>query len=112
MSESVLATRGRSARSVIVALGGSVEKVRVNMKGGLLESENVEGAESVAVILGGVGRDGRVVKVISLSPTSVQGILVGDGVGISPADHSSGLEDDRASNGFSLADGQCVMESV
>ena len=113
MSESVLATRGRSARTVIVALEGSVEKVRVNMKGGLLESEKVEGAESVAVILGGVGRDGRVVKVISLlSPMSVQGILIGDGVGISPADHCSGPEDDRASNDFSLADGQCVMESV
>ena len=113
MSESAHATRGRSARTVIVVLGGSaMEKVRVNVKGALLESGKVEGAESVAVILGGVGRDGRVVKIISLSPTSVQGILVGDGVGISPADHSSGPEDDRASNDFSLADGQCVMESV
>ena len=113
MSESVLRTRGRSARTVIEALGGSVtEKMRVNVKGGLFESEKVGGAESMAVILGGGGRYGRVVKVTSLSsPTSVQGILVGDGVGISPVDHSVPLED-RASNDSSLADSQCVMEFV
>ncbi len=52
MSESLRATRGRSARTVIAAWG-SVEKVRVNVKGGLFKSEKVEGAESVAVILGG-----------------------------------------------------------
>ena len=83
-----------------------MEKVRGDVKGALLESEKVEGAESVAVILGGVGRVGRVVKVISLlSATSVQGTLVGDGVGISPVDHSLGPENDRASNDSSLADG-------
>lgn len=81
-----------------------MEKVRVNVKGGLFESEKVEGAESVVVILGGAEGEVRVVKVISLSLTSVQGILVGDGVGISPADHSG--------PDSSLADGQCVMESV
>ena len=109
MSESMQVTRGRSARTVIAAWG-SVEKVRVNVKGGLFESEKVEGAESVAVILGGAEGEVRVVKVTSLLPTSVQMILVGDGVGMSPADHS-GLGD-RASNDSSLADGQCVMESV
>lgn len=106
MSESVQVTRGSSARTVMLAAGGSVmEKVRVNVKGGLFESEKIEGAESLAVILGGAGGVVRVVKVISLSPTSVHGILVGDGVGISPAAHS-GPEGDRASNNSSLADGQ------
>ncbi len=109
MSESLRATRGRSARTVIAAWG-SVEKVRVNVKGGLFKSEKVEGAESVAVILGGAEGEVRVVKVTSLSPTSVQVILVGDGVGISTADHSG--PGDRASNDSSLADGQCVIESV
>ena len=70
MSESMQVTRGRSARTVIAAWG-SVEKVRVNVKGGLFESEKVEGAESVAVILGGAEWEVRVVKVTSLSPTSV-----------------------------------------
>ena len=107
MSELLQATRGRSARTVIAAWG-SVEKVRVNVKGGLFESEKVGGAESVAVILGAAEGEVKVVKVTSLSPTSVQVILVGDSVGISTADHSG--SGDRASNGFSLADSQCVME--
>ena len=109
MSESLRATRGRSARTVI-AVWGSVEKVRVNVKGGLFESEKVEGAESLAVIFGGVKGEVRVVKVMSLSPTSVQVILVGDGLGISFAEHSG--PGDTASNDSSLANGQCVMESV
>ena len=82
----------------------------MNVEGGFLKSKKVEGAESVAVILGGIKGEVRVVKVTSLSPTSVQVILVGDGVGISTADHS-GLGD-RASNDYSFADRQCVMESV
>jgi len=80
------------------------------VKGGLLESEKVGGAESVAVILGGAEGEVRVVKVTSLSPTSVQVIVVGEGVGMSTADHAG--PGDRASNDSSLADGQCVMESV
>ncbi len=82
----------------------------MNVKGGLLESEKVGGAESVAVILGGAEGEVRVVKVTSLSPTSVQVIVVGEGVGMSTADHAG--PGDRASNDSSLADGQCVMESV
>ena len=64
----------------------------MNVKGGLLESEKVEGAESVAVILGGAEGEVRIVKVVSLSQTSVQGILFVDGVAI--------------------FNGLCVMESV
>lgn len=110
MSESLRATRGRSARTVIAA-GGSVENVRVNVKGGVFEREKVGGAESVAVIVGGFEGEGKLVKVMSVSPTSVQGILVGDGGGISTAEHS-GPAGDRAFDDSSLADGQCVMESV
>ena len=82
----------------------------MNVKGGCFESEKVAGAESVAVILGGAEGEVRVVKVTSLSPSSVQGILDGDGVGISAADRSG--PGDRAFNDSSLAGGQCVMESV
>lgn len=112
MSDSLRATRGRSARTVI-AVGGAVEKVRMNVKGGLLESEKVEGAEeSVAVILGVAGGKVRVVKVMSLSPTRIQAILVDDGVGMFPADRSGPGPGDRVSNDSSFVDGQCVMESV
>ena len=106
MSRSLRTTRGRSASNVI-PISGSVEKVRMNVKGVLFESEKIEGAESVAVILGGAEGEIRVVKVVSLSPTSVQEILVGDGVGIC----SSGYGD-RASIDSSLVDSQCVMETV
>ena len=78
----------------------------MNSKGGLLESEKFEGAESVVVILGGSEGEERVVKVVSLSPISVQAISVGDGVGIS---HSG--PEDRASIGSSLVNSQCVMET-
>ena len=71
----------------------------MNVKGELFESEKVGGAESVAVILGGAEEKVKVVKITSLSPTSVQVILVDNGVGISTADYSGPR--DRASNGFS-----------
>ena len=68
----------------------------------------------MAVILGGAEGEIRVVKVTSLSPTSVQVILVGDGVGISTADHSG--QGDKVSNYSSLADGPvrdgvCLIET-
>jgi hypothetical protein len=97
----------------VIGAGASVEKVSVNVKGGRVLRENVEGAETKTVTRGVLGGASRVSKRIeSLPPRTSHAILVVDSLGISIAGSELLETADKEFRDSSALGGQCVMEVV